>query len=78
MEHRATAVRALAEELSAGPTPLLLVSDTVAAAEHAATLGLIRDDALAAIRDDKTRDLPPTPRAIWRRLLSAVRRRGFR
>lgn len=55
---RATAVRAIAEELRAGPTPLLLVSDTVAAAEHAAAHGLIRPDTLPAIRADKTRDLP--------------------
>ena len=75
LEHRATAVRAIAEELRAGPTPLLLVSDTVAAAEHAAAHGLIQPDALPAIRADKVRDNPPAPRTFWRRLvrLSAER-----
>lgn len=73
LEDRATAVRAIAEELRAGPTPLLLVSDTVAAAEHAATIGLIQSDALAAIRADKARDLPQTPADVSRRLVETVR-----
>jgi phosphatidate phosphatase APP1 len=66
LQLRATAVRAIAEELRAGPTPLLLVSDTVAAAEHAAAHGLIHPKTLPAIRADKARDLP---RTTWRRLL---------
>jgi phosphatidate phosphatase APP1 len=74
LEHRATAVRAIAEELRAGPTPLLLASDTFAAAKHAVAHGLIHPDALGAIRADKARDLPPAPLAAWRRLLAGVRR----
>lgn len=75
LEHRATAVRAIAEELRAGPTPLLLVSDTVAAAEHAAAHGLIHPDTLASIREDKARDQPPTPRAAWQRVQEVVQER---
>jgi phosphatidate phosphatase APP1 len=69
LARRATAVRTIAEELRAGPTPLLLVSDTVAAAEHAAEHGLIDPATLPAIRADKVRDAPPSPRASWRRIL---------
>lgn len=78
LEHRASAVRALAAEFSAGPTPLVLVSDTVAAAEHAADRGFIRSEDLAAIRADKARDLPRSPRPIWRGLLRDLRRRWRR
>jgi phosphatidate phosphatase APP1 len=74
LQHRATAVRAIAEELRAGPAPLLLASDTVAAAEHAADNGLIHPDTLPAILADKARDLLRTPRATWRRLLRLPRR----
>lgn len=65
LAHRATAVRAIAAELRAGPTPLLLASDTVAAAEHAAAQGLIHPDALPTIRADKARDLPNSSRTVW-------------
>jgi phosphatidate phosphatase APP1 len=75
LEHRATAVRTIAEELRAGPTPLVLASDTVAAADHAASHGLIHPDAIPTIRADKARDLPLTPRATWRQFLRLARRR---
>lgn len=65
LAHRATAVRAIAEELRAGPIPLILASDTVAAADHAAEQGLIHPDALPAIRAEKARDLPNSPRTVW-------------
>ena len=74
LARRATAVRTIAEELRAGTTPLLLVSDTVAAAEHAAASGLIHPDTLATIRADKARDTPPSPQATWRRILRRWRR----
>ncbi len=73
LEHRATAVRAMAEELGTGATPLLLVSDTVAAAEHATSLGLIHPDALTEIRVDKARDLPPSPRETLQELQERMR-----
>ena len=74
LAHRATAVRTIAEELRAGTTPLLLVSDTVAAAEHAAAHGLIDPDTLPAIRTDKVRDTPRSPQATWRQFLRRWRR----
>lgn len=49
-------VHAIAEEMSASGVPLLLTSDTVAAAEHAAGLGLIDPAALPEIRGEKARD----------------------
>ena len=51
----------------------MLVSDTVAAAEHAAAHGLIQPDALPAIRADKVRDNPPAPGTFWRRLVRLLR-----
>ncbi len=75
LEARAAAVRALAEEFHAGSTPLILASDTVAAAEHAAAHGLIAPDAVAAVRDDRERDQPIRPLAAWRRAVQLVRDR---
>ena len=43
-------VRALAEEAGELGTPMVAVPDTVAAAEHAATIGLIAPDAIDAVR----------------------------
>jgi hypothetical protein len=63
----------MAEELGTGATPLLLVSDTVAAAEHAASLGLIHPNALAEIRVDKARDVPPSPREALQELQERMR-----
>ena len=40
----------------AASVPMLLMSDTVAAAEHAALLGLIDPDALPEIRADRRAD----------------------
>ncbi len=73
LEDRATAIRALAEEVRVLEAPLLLVSDTVAAAQHAVEQGFIRADALPAIREGKREDtrppallLPPPPAPIAR------------
>ena len=56
LEGRASAVRALAEEVRVLEVPLLLVSDTVAAAEHAVAHGLIGAATLPNIREEKQGD----------------------
>ncbi len=47
---RATGVRQVADELAALGVPMLLVRDSVEAAEHAHGLGLLGDEDLAAVR----------------------------
>lgn len=54
---RNAAVQALIEATAADHVPMLLVTDTVAAAEHAAALGLIDPDALPEIRIGRRTDL---------------------
>lgn len=54
--HRDTAVQELIRVTAADNVPMLLVPDTVAAAEHAATLGLIDPDTLPEIRADRRAD----------------------
>ncbi|MBA2346543.1 MAG: App1 family protein, partial [Rubrobacter sp.] len=62
-------VQKIAERVRAFGIPMLLVDDTVAAAEHAASVGLIDAASLPAIREDRESDaqaalLPwETPRA---------------
>jgi phosphatidate phosphatase APP1 len=46
---RTQQVRELTDELSARDIPMLLVSDSTAAAEHAASLGLLDDEQVAAV-----------------------------
>ena len=55
-ENRDAAVRELIQTAAAYAVPMLLVADTVAAAEHAASLGLIDPDALPEIRADRLAD----------------------
>ena len=53
---RDEAVRDLIRTTEAATVPMLLVADTVAAAEHAALLGLIDPDSLPEIRADRRAD----------------------
>lgn len=55
-DRRDEAVRALIQLAEAGNVPMLLVTDTVAAAEHAASIGLIDPDTLPEIRADRRAD----------------------
>lgn len=55
-DRRDEAVRELVRATDAYNVPMLLVSDTVAAAEHAATLGLIDPDTIPEIRADRRAD----------------------
>ncbi|MVM39527.1 DUF2183 domain-containing protein [Spirosoma sp. HMF3257] len=55
-DRRDEAVRELIRTTEAYNVPMLLVSDTVAAAEHAATLGLIDPDTIPEIRADRRAD----------------------
>ncbi|MEZ0541757.1 App1 family protein [Fibrella arboris] len=55
-DRRDEAVRQLIQAALADNVPMLLVSDTVAAAEHAAGLGLIDPDTLPEIRADRQAD----------------------
>ena len=54
--HRDTAVQHLIQTAAAHNVPMLLVPNTVAAAEHAAALGLIDPDTLPEIRADRKAD----------------------
>ena len=56
---RSEQVRRLAREVTALGIPMLLVPDTVAAAEHAAELGLIDPARLEEIRSDRAADESP-------------------
>lgn len=56
---RRDVIRKVAEEVTALGVPMLLVPDTVAAAEHAAAEGLIDPAALADIRSDRAADENP-------------------
>ena len=58
-DFRATEVHRLVEELAGLGIDMLLVPDTLAAARHAATLGLIDDGALANVAGDVNADLAP-------------------
>lgn len=53
---RSDEVREVAEEVTASGTPMLLMDDTVAAAEHAAENGWIDPAALPEIRGEKVKD----------------------
>ena len=55
-ETRDASVRELISTAEAADVPMLLVTDTVAAAEHAATLGLIDPDTIPEIRADRRAD----------------------
>jgi len=55
-EGRSGIVRKIAEEVRALGVPMLLVDDTVEAAEHAASTGLIDAAALPAVREGKKAD----------------------
>jgi phosphatidate phosphatase APP1 len=58
---RSAAVQALAEEVLAAGSSLVLADDTLAAAEHAAEHGWIAPESLAAIREDKREDEGSAP-----------------
>ncbi len=58
-DFRRAEVHRLVEELAGLGIDMLLVPDTLAAARHAATLGLIDDAALAAVAADVDADLAP-------------------
>jgi len=53
---RSTAIRTLAEQVSAGGSTLLLADDTLAAARHAAAHGWISEHALGEIGTEKRAD----------------------
>ena len=53
---RSTAIRTLAEQVSAGGSTLLLADDTLAAARHAAAHGWISEHALGEIGAEKRAD----------------------
>ena len=53
---RDASVRELISTTEAFKVPMLLVEDTVAAAEHAASLGLIDPDTIPEIRADRRAD----------------------
>ncbi|GAB3505652.1 DUF2183 domain-containing protein [Spirosoma knui] len=55
-ETRDESVRELIRTTEAANVPMLLVTDTVAAAEHAASLGLIDSDTIPEIRADRRAD----------------------
>jgi phosphatidate phosphatase APP1 len=55
-DRRDEAVRELIQTTSASDVPMLLVADTVEAAEHAATIGLIDPDTIPEIRADRQAD----------------------
>ena len=55
-DYRDQDVKKLIQTTSAFNVPMLLVADTVAAAEHAASIGLIDPDALPEIRADRRAD----------------------
>ena len=55
-DRRDEAVRELIRTTEAANVPMLLVADTVAAAEHAASLGLIDPDTIPEIRADRRAD----------------------
>ena len=55
-ETRDASIRELIQTTNAHNVPMLLVGDTVAAAEHAAFLGLIDPDAIPEIRADRRAD----------------------
>lgn len=55
-DRRDEAIRQLSQIAAAHSVPMLLVADTVAAAEHAASLGLIDPDTLPEIRADRRAD----------------------
>jgi phosphatidate phosphatase APP1 len=60
---RAAAVRRLAQEVERAGSTLLLMDDTVAAAEHAASRGWIPAEALPLVREERAEDkaAPPPP-----------------
>jgi phosphatidate phosphatase APP1 len=53
---RSASVQALAEQVLAAGSTLVLADDTYAAATHAAKQGWIREDALPGIREEKKAD----------------------
>jgi len=53
---RSTAIQALAKEILAAGSSLVLADDTLAAASHAVEVGLIAPEALDAIREEKQAD----------------------
>ena len=57
---RSGIVREIAEEVRGLGIPMLLVDDTVAAAEHAASVGLIDAAALPGVREDREADAQAT------------------
>ncbi|MBC8084189.1 MAG: DUF2183 domain-containing protein, partial [Hymenobacter sp.] len=56
---RAAMVERVSEELRTDHVEMLLVQDTVQAAEHAARIGLIFQDAIPAVQDEKQKDEAP-------------------
>jgi hypothetical protein len=55
-DRRDEAIRELIRTTDTFNVPMLLVPDTVSAAEHAASLGLIDPDTLPEIRSDRKAD----------------------
>lgn len=72
-EDRDAEVQALAEEADAHGVPLVLVPDTVAAASHAAELGLIPAAAVGEVAEDRERE--KTEGDLLGRLLGPLGRR---
>ena len=60
---RAKLVEQVSEELKEGKVEMLLVDNTVKAAEHAASLGLIFNSEIPKIIKDKEKDQSPAPEA---------------
>ncbi len=62
--HRDRQVQAIISILGEKGVPMLLASDTVQISGHAATLGLIRAEAIPTIRQDAEHDQTPIPAVI--------------
>jgi phosphatidate phosphatase APP1 len=65
-KRRVRAVCDIAEEVGSRGVPMLLVDDTVEAAEHAANHGLIHEDRLPEIREEREEDAGEDPWARTR------------
>jgi len=64
---RGREIRIIADELAAEGVEMVLVADTLAAAEHAASRGLISPDSLADVRGERAEDLAaPKPFQVFR------------
>ncbi|MET0242701.1 MAG: phosphatase domain-containing protein, partial [Flavitalea sp.] len=67
---RAKIATAISESLRSEKVEMLIVSDTVAAAEHAAAAGLIYSDDIPAIEQDKNEDEGSAPGKIQPKILN--------